>query len=122
MVDFADNAELKAAIESFYAAGKLVAADCHGPIVLCQCVKPDGSPLVEGLACTAFTDSEEAAVGQTATVPFLLEVGREDTNGRMGGGSGGVQGGLGKARDTRAAGEEGGGFNATSISTHRGMN
>lgn len=73
VVDFADNAELKAAVESFYAGGKVVAAACHGPIVLAQCVKPDGTPLISGLACTGFTDSEEAAVGLTDKVPFLIE-------------------------------------------------
>merc|ERR1712025_309851 len=30
-VDFADNKTLKAAIESMYAAGKVVATVCHGP-------------------------------------------------------------------------------------------
>ena len=55
------------------AAGKVVAADCHGPIGLVECVKPDGTPLVAGLCVTAFSDAEEAAVGQTDNVPFLLE-------------------------------------------------
>lgn len=71
--DFADNAVLKSAIEGMYAAGKPVASDCHGPIALAQCVKPNGEPLVAGLSVTGFSDSEEAAVGQTATVPFLIE-------------------------------------------------
>ena len=46
---------------------------CHGPIGLVECVKPDGTPLVAGLCVTAFSDAEEAAVGQTDNVPFLLE-------------------------------------------------
>ena len=72
-VDFVGNATLKACVEAMYAAGKVVAADCHGPIGLVECVKPDGTPLVAGLCVTAFSDAEEAAVGQTDNVPFLLE-------------------------------------------------
>ena len=71
--DFTDNKTLKSAIEGMLAAGKVVAADCHGPIALAQCSKPDGSPLVQGLCVTGFCDSEEAAVGQTGNVPFLIE-------------------------------------------------
>eukprot|EP00616_Rhizochromulina_sp_CCMP1243_P009784 CAMPEP_0118969984 /NCGR_PEP_ID=MMETSP1173-20130426/6976_1 /TAXON_ID=1034831 /ORGANISM="Rhizochromulina marina cf, Strain CCMP1243" /LENGTH=229 /DNA_ID=CAMNT_0006919285 /DNA_START=71 /DNA_END=760 /DNA_ORIENTATION=+ len=72
-VDFVGNSVLKGAVESLFSAGKVVAADCHGPIGLAECVKPDGTPLVAGLACTGFSDSEEAAVGLTGAVPFLIE-------------------------------------------------
>jgi putative intracellular protease/amidase len=34
---------------------------------------PDGRPLVEGKQVTGFTNSEEAAVGLTEIVPFLVE-------------------------------------------------
>lgn len=71
--DFVDNAELKGIIEKMYASNKVVGADCHGPIALAQCCKPDGSPLVQGLKCTGFADSEEGAVGLTEKVPFLIE-------------------------------------------------
>ena len=54
-------------------ASKLVAADCHGPIALAQCAKPDGTPLVAGLEVTGFSDVEEGQVGQTGNVPFLIE-------------------------------------------------
>jgi putative intracellular protease/amidase len=70
--DFAANADVKAAIETMYAS-KLVAADCHGPIALAQCAKPDGTPLVAGLEVTGFSDVEEGQVGQTGNVPFLIE-------------------------------------------------
>jgi putative intracellular protease/amidase len=33
----------------------------------------DGSPLVNGKKVTGFTNTEEAAVGLTAVVPFLVE-------------------------------------------------
>lgn len=40
---------------------------------LAQCAKPDGTPLVAGVAVTGFSDSEEAAVQMTGAVPFLIE-------------------------------------------------
>jgi putative intracellular protease/amidase len=67
------NAPLKSCIEKMYAAGKVVAADCHGPIALPQCNKANGEPLVKGLEVTGFSDTEEAAVGLTEKVPFLVE-------------------------------------------------
>jgi len=72
-VDFVDNADLKNAVEKLYAGGKVVAADCHGPIGLAHCCKPDGSPLVQGMKCTGFTNSEESVVQLTEKVPFLIE-------------------------------------------------
>lgn len=71
--DFVGDLTLKQAIEKLYGADKIVAADCHGPIGLAQCVKPDGSALVAGKKVTGFTDSEENAVGLTSKVPFLIE-------------------------------------------------
>lgn len=71
--DFVGNEVLKGVIEKLYADGKVVAADCHGPIALAECCKPDGTALVKGLCVTGFSDSEEAAVGQTDNVPFLIE-------------------------------------------------
>jgi len=82
-VDFFDNATLKAAIETVYNAGKVVAADCHGPICLAQCNKADGTPLVAGLECTGFTNSEEAAVQLTEKVPFLIETKFEELGGKF---------------------------------------
>jgi len=72
-VDFVDNPVLKNAIESFYNGGKVVAAVCHGPECLVDCVKQDGKPLVSGLKVTCFADSEEVAVQLHEVVPFLLE-------------------------------------------------
>lgn len=57
------HAALKAVIEAHYAAGKVIAADCHGPYALIDCKKADGSPLVAGLDVTGFTDSEEKGAG-----------------------------------------------------------
>jgi len=72
-VDFVSNPPLKAAIEAMYAAGKIVASVCHGPMCLIECVKPDGTPLVAGKVVTGFTDSEEDAVAKTDLVPYLIE-------------------------------------------------
>ena len=69
-VDF-DDAALTAAVGAMVAAGKVVATVCHGALGLVPCAKPDGTPLVAGLAACGFTDAEEAAVGLAATVLFL---------------------------------------------------
>eukprot|EP00241_Pyramimonas_parkeae_P005510 CAMPEP_0114243228 /NCGR_PEP_ID=MMETSP0058-20121206/10669_1 /TAXON_ID=36894 /ORGANISM="Pyramimonas parkeae, CCMP726" /LENGTH=350 /DNA_ID=CAMNT_0001356037 /DNA_START=64 /DNA_END=1117 /DNA_ORIENTATION=- len=71
--DYPDNPSVISAIEKMYAAGKVVALDCHGPIALTNCKKPNGEPLVKGLAVTGFTDAEETAVGLAEKVPFLIE-------------------------------------------------
>lgn len=71
--DFHENLALKNAIETLHAAGRVVAAVCHGPMGLPQCTKPDGTPLVQGKAVTGFTNSEEEAVKLQGLVPFLLE-------------------------------------------------
>jgi putative intracellular protease/amidase len=60
-------------IESFIAAGKPVALVCHASGALRHVRTPDGAPLVEGKIVTGFTNSEEAAVGLTDIVPFLVE-------------------------------------------------
>jgi len=72
-VDFVDNQAMKAAIEKMYAAGRVVAAVCHGPVCLAQCNKPDGEPLVKGLETTGFSNSEENAVGLASKCKWLIE-------------------------------------------------
>ena len=71
--DLADDRHSIALIEALYAAGKPVAAVCHGPAALRDAKAPDGSPLVRGRSVTGFTNTEEAAVGLTEVVPFLVE-------------------------------------------------
>jgi putative intracellular protease/amidase len=63
-------AELAAAI---YQANGVVAAVCHGPAGLLPIELPDGTKLIDGKDVAGFTNSEEAAVGLTDVVPFLLE-------------------------------------------------
>jgi putative intracellular protease/amidase len=72
MWDLVDNADSIALIESFYNSGKPVAAVCHSPAVFHR-VMYHGQPLVKGKRVTGFTDGEEAAVGLTHVVPFLVE-------------------------------------------------
>ena len=68
-VDFVGGAasELKALIEAAYSKGKVVAADCHGPMGLLECTV-GGAPLVKGLEVTAFTNVEEDQAGATEWV------------------------------------------------------
>jgi len=70
--DLANNKTSAALIEAFYQANKPVSLVCHAPGAL-RDVTVDGKPLVEGRKVTGFTNSEEAAVGLTDIVPFLVE-------------------------------------------------
>ena len=72
MWDLVDNPISIALIESFYNAGKPVAAVCHAPGVLHR-VQFQGQPLVKGKRVTGFTNGEEEAVHLTKVVPFLVE-------------------------------------------------
>ena len=60
-------------IESFWAQNKPVSAVCHAPIVLLHAKDKDGNSLIQNKSLTGFTNSEEAAIGLTETVPMLLE-------------------------------------------------
>ncbi|KFZ28172.1 dimethylallyltransferase [Pseudidiomarina atlantica] len=60
-------------IEKFWRQGKPVAAVCHAPAVLVNAKDQHGESLVKGRKVSGFTNSEEAAVGLTEVVPFLLE-------------------------------------------------
>ncbi|MBP2154767.1 type 1 glutamine amidotransferase domain-containing protein [Erwinia rhapontici] len=71
--DLAENADSIQLIETLFAHGKPVGTVCHAPGVLRHTKKPDGTPIVAGKRVTGFTNSEEAAVGLTNVVPFLVE-------------------------------------------------
>lgn len=71
--DLTDNPDSLHLIETLYAAGKPVATVCHAPTVLINAKDPDGHYLVENKNLTAFSNSEEDAVGLSQIVPFLLE-------------------------------------------------
>lgn len=72
MWDLVDDQTSIELIESFYDAGKPVAAVCHAPAAL-RHVTYMGQPIVSGKRVTGFTNSEEEAVQLTDIVPFLLE-------------------------------------------------
>ena len=72
MWDLAEDLDSIALIESFYNAGKPVAAVCHAPGVLHR-VTYKGEPIVKGKRVTGFTNTEEEEVQLTKVVPFLVE-------------------------------------------------
>ncbi len=78
MWDFPDNTALAHLARGIYEAGGVVAALCHGPAGLVNVTLSDGEYLVDGRNVAAFTNAEEAAVGLTGIVPFLLETALED--------------------------------------------
>ena len=80
--DLAEDRDAIALIESMHAAGKPVAAVCHAPAVLRHPKGRDGAPLVQGRSVTGFTNTEEAAVGLTQVVPFLVEDMLKENGGR----------------------------------------
>lgn len=71
--DLAESPVSARLIESFLASEKPVALVCHAPGVLRHVKTPEGGLLVEGRQVTGFANSEEAAVGLTEVVPFLVE-------------------------------------------------
>ena len=73
MFDLATDLISHQIINEFHAAGKIVAAVCHGPAALAFVKLPDGSPFIAGAKVTSFSNSEEDAVGGTPEMPFLLE-------------------------------------------------
>ncbi len=80
--DLTDNQQSIALIEAMLLDGKPVAAVCHAPGVLRDAKAKDGKPLVEGRRVTGFTNSEEAAVGLSEVVPFLVQDMLEQRGGR----------------------------------------
>ena len=70
--DLAEDKSSIALIETMLRAGKPVAAVCHAPAVFRHPIIY-GKSIVQGKAVTGFTNTEEAAVGLTDIVPFLVE-------------------------------------------------
>jgi putative intracellular protease/amidase len=71
--DFPKSEVVADRIASIYEQGGVVAAVCHGPAALVNVTLSNGQPLVAGKRVAGFTNSEEAAVELTDTVPFLLQ-------------------------------------------------
>lgn len=73
MYDMPDNTKLSELINNMWKKGGIVSAVCHGPAGLVGAKDEKGNPLVKNRKISCFTNSEEAAVGNTEVVPFLLE-------------------------------------------------
>jgi len=71
--DLTTNSVSIALIEAFLSQQKAVATVCHSTAALLNVKQADGEFTLKGKAVTGFTNSEEAAVGLTEIVPFLLE-------------------------------------------------
>ncbi|MBD2520708.1 type 1 glutamine amidotransferase domain-containing protein [Nostoc sp. FACHB-973] len=72
MWDFPNNPEIAKIAATIYEQGGVVGAVCHGPAGLVNLTLSDGTYLVAGKKVSCFTDEEEAAVGLSEVVPFLL--------------------------------------------------
>ena len=71
--DLANDATSIALIEKFNSQEKPIAFVCHAPAALKNVKDANGNSLVKGKKVTGFTNTEEAAVGLTEVVPFLVE-------------------------------------------------
>ncbi len=72
MWDFPGDGALANVAGRIYDRGGVVGAVCHGPSGLLEVKLSNGARLVAGKNVAAFTNEEEAAVGLTDVVPFLL--------------------------------------------------
>lgn len=73
MFDLAVDKDSIALVEEFYAAGKPVAAVCHGPAALINAKGKDGKHVINGKSVTGFSNAEEDVMKMTEAMPFKLE-------------------------------------------------
>jgi putative intracellular protease/amidase len=73
MWDFPEQKDIASITAAIYENGGIVSAVCHGPAGLVNIKMHNGEYLVSGKKVNAFTNEEEAAVGLSDIVPFLLE-------------------------------------------------
>jgi putative intracellular protease/amidase len=73
MWDLAEDKHSIKLLESFLVAGKPICVVCHSTGALRHVKAPNGELLVRDKEVTGFTNGEEAAVGLTHVVPFLVE-------------------------------------------------
>ena len=71
--DLAENVHSQRIIEKFIAEKRPLAAVCHAPAIFKHTKGANGKSLVSGRRVTGFTNTEEAGVGLTNSVPFLIE-------------------------------------------------
>jgi putative intracellular protease/amidase len=82
MWDLATSHTAATLLSRQYAAGRVVAAVCHGPAALVAATKADGSPLVAGHRVTGFSNAEEREAKLSEIMPFLLESRLAELGGR----------------------------------------
>lgn len=73
MWDLGDQPDVARLINAFASAEKPIGLVCHGVAALKGVSNDTGVPFVKGKRLTAFSNTEEEAVGLTVVVPFLLE-------------------------------------------------
>lgn len=60
-------------VQTFLNGNRPLGVICHAGCALLAAKKPDGSPAVRGRRVTAFSDSEEKAIGLGSAVPYVVE-------------------------------------------------
>ncbi len=74
MIDGPESTDLKRIVEYMASKGKIISAVCHGPAGLLSATDDSsGESILKGKRATAFSNSEERAVGKDKVVPFSLE-------------------------------------------------
>lgn len=73
MWDFPNNADISRISSSIYENKGVVSAVCHGNAALVNLTLSDGSLLIKDKSVAAFTNEEEASLGTTKVIPFLLQ-------------------------------------------------
>ena len=73
MWDFPDNKDINRISSAIYESNGIVSAVCHGNAGLINVRLSDGKLLISGKRISAFTNEEEASLGTTKVVPFLLQ-------------------------------------------------
>ena len=71
--DLAENADSQRMIETFMTENRPLAAVCHAPAIFKHTKGAGEKSLVSGRRVTGFANTEEAGVGLTKIVPFLVE-------------------------------------------------
>ena len=73
MWDFPNNPDINRISKSIYEKNGIVSAVCHGSAALVNITLSDGSLLIANKRVSGFTNKEEADLGTTEIVPFLLQ-------------------------------------------------
>jgi len=83
MWDLPGDTGVTRAVETAFAANKIIAAVCHGPAGLVSAKRPDGKSVLFEKQINSFTDEEEEAANLTDVVPFKLETRMRELGGKF---------------------------------------